>query len=87
MGLDNTRIKLMVYYYYVEDIDTSLVVVHMLQTCKKYFSVPMVVECEELRHKLENLDKLLKMWTEGSIENSSYQSEVYKRICGTHLYI
>ncbi|VVC39951.1 Protein phosphatase 2A, regulatory B subunit, B56,Armadillo-type fold [Cinara cedri] len=62
-------------------MDSSSTVVQMLQTCKLYFSVPMGVDCIELIHKIDNLNKLHMMWTEDCLEDCSYQSEVYKRIC------
>jgi len=69
-------------YYYVEDIDSSLIVVHMIQTCSKYFPVPTVTDGEDLQYKLRTLNKLYTMWIEEQFNDSSYQSEIYKRICG-----
>lgn len=68
-------------YYYVDDMDTSFTIIQMLQECSKFFSIPMVVN-EELKQKFENLDKLCTMWTDGSIYDNSYQSDIYKQICG-----
>lgn len=69
-------------YYYVEDIDSSLFVVNMIQTCSKYFPVPTVTDGEDLQYKLRTLNKLYTMWIEEQLNDSSYQSEIYKRICG-----
>jgi len=68
-------------YYYVDDVDASLVVVRVLQACSKYFAVPTVADGEELSRKLDDLETLYRMWTEDRVDDS-YQSEVYKRICG-----
>lgn len=72
-------------YCYVEDIDTSLIVVHMLQTSSKYFPIPTVIDGEDLKQKLKTLNKLYRIWIEDKLNDSSYQSEVYKRICGEYL--
>jgi len=69
-------------YYYVDDIDASLIVVHMLQSCSKYFPVPTVVDGVDLKYKLNTLNKLYTIWVDDKLKNSSYQSEIYKRICG-----
>lgn len=69
-------------YYYAEDIDSSLIVVHMIQTCLKYFPVPTVTDGEDLQYKLRTLNKLYTMWIEDQLNDISYQSEIYKRICG-----
>lgn len=72
----------MTHYYYVEDIDASLILMHMLQACSKYFSVPTVVDGEELKQKLTTLNKLYMVFTDDKSNDNSYQSEIYKRICG-----
>lgn len=69
-------------YYFVDDIDASLAIMQMLQTCSKYFPAPSAANEEELKQKMGILSKLHKMWTEDSKGDSSYQSEVYKRVCG-----
>lgn len=71
-------------YYYVDDIEASLAVVHMIQECTKYVSIPTVVDGDELKQKLNNLDILHTTWTDNKMDDSSYQSEVYKRICGKY---
>lgn len=71
-------------YYYVEDIEASLAVVCMIQACVEYISIPTVVDGDELKQKLNNLDRLHTMWTDNKMGDTSYQSEVYKRICGKY---
>jgi len=74
-------------YYYVDDIDASLILVHMLQSCSKYFPVPSVVDGVDLKYKLNTLNKLYTIWVDDKLNNSSYQSEIYKRICGEFIII
>jgi len=69
-------------YYYVEDVEASLEVLQMIQTCTNYFPVPTTVNGDKLKKKFENLDKLYAIWTKYELNDSSYQSEVYKRVCG-----
>lgn len=71
-------------YYYVEDIEASMIVLHILKVCSKYFPVPTIIDGIELKQKLDYLNKLYTIWTENIIEDSSYQSEVYKHICGNY---
>lgn len=74
-------------YYYIEDIDSSLIVMHMIQTCSTYFPVLTVADGEDLQYKLRTLNKLYTMWIEEQLNDCSYQSEIYKRICGKLLKI
>lgn len=66
----------MTCYYFMDDMDASTVVMHMLQACYKYF----VVDGRSLTEKLNNLDKLRSMWNDGM--GDTYETQVYKNVCG-----
>lgn len=68
----------MTYYYFMDDMDASMVVMHMLQACYKYF----VVDGRRLMEKLNNLDKLRSMWNDGM--GDTYETKVYKNVCGNY---
>lgn len=74
-------------YCYVDDIDASLIVVHMLHSCSKYFPVPTAIDGEDLKYKLNTLNKLYTLWVDDKLNDSSYQSEIYKTICGEFIII
>ncbi|KAL5245329.1 hypothetical protein ACI65C_012739 [Semiaphis heraclei] len=68
-------------YCYVDNIDASLIVLHMLQSSSKYFPVPTLMDDEDLKYKLNTLKKLYTTWVDDNLSDSSYQSAIYKGIC------
>lgn len=72
-------------YYYVEDIEASMTVLNILKVCSRYFPVHTNIDGNELKQKLNYLNMLYTMWTENVIVDSSYQSEVYRQICGKYI--
>jgi len=70
-------------YCYVDDIDASLNILHMLQSSSKYFPVPTIIDGEDLIYKLNTLNKLYTIWVDDNLlSDSSYQSAIYNGICG-----
>lgn len=74
-------------YCYVDNIDASLIVLHMLQSSSKYFPVPTLMDDEDLKYKLNTLKKLYTTWVDDNLSDSSYQSAIYKGICGEFINI
>lgn len=78
----------MTAYYYVEDVDASLEVLRLIQACIKYLDGPTAVDGDELKRKLDYLDRLWTTWTHrgagGTDDCSSCPSEVYKQVCGEY---
>lgn len=71
-------------YYYIDDVEGLQAVMHMLRACSVYFSVPTIVDGEELKEKLRILNELCAIWTEDKLDDSSYPSDVYKLVCGKY---
>lgn len=69
-------------YYFVDNFEASADVVNKLQDCSMYFPVPQTVDGDELKRKIEILSVLHATWTNNTEDVYSYQSEVYRQICG-----